>query len=430
MICPMIPRTMALLLALGAYSPACAAGFRAAAVKVDITPQNTQWLLGYGPRQSTGVHDPLFHRVVAMDDGHTQFYLVSTDICLYSPGLYDEVAAELEKATGITRRQFWWSVTHTHAAPEVGPPAMSKVFLANRFNHEWDRDYTHVVTSTLIKAIEEAKANLQPARLQMGVGISFANINRRAKDVDGKVSLGLNPDGPADRQIGLIRIEKTDGSLLALIANYAIHGTVMSGDNKLISGDAPGIVASYLEEKLHGTVLFVNGAAGNMAPIYSVYATPNAGHLNQFRVLLGDRILQANATIPKATDDVALKVDETYVESPLRPGLEWPQELGSYLRTDSAGRQLVKLPIRFLRINDTAIWSAPVELFCEIAIQVRNASPFTHTFYFGYTNGWFGYFPTAQAIAEGGYEPNTSPFTGAAERDITEKVITYLQGAK
>jgi hypothetical protein len=419
-----------LLLALALSVPVCAAGFRAATVKVDITPKTSQWLLGYGPRQSTGVHDPIYHRVVAMDDGKTQFYLVSTDVCLFSPGLYDDVAAELQRATGITRKQFWWSVTHTHSAPEIGPPAMSKVFLANRFNHEWDREYTQFLTSSLIKAVQEAKAKLEPARLQTGVGMSLANINRRAKDVDGKVSLGLNPDGPADRQIGLIRIERPDGSLIALISNYAIHGTVLSGDNKLISGDAPGIVAAYLEEKLNATVLFINGAAGNMAPIYSVYATPGAGHLSQFRVLLGDRILQANSTLPKGTDDVKLTLAETYVESPFRSGLEWPQELGAYSRTDSAGRVLVRLPVRFLQINDTAIWSAPVELFCEIAIHVRNASPFAHTFYFGYTNGWFGYLPTSQAVAEGGYEPNTSPFTGDAESDITEKVVTYLQGAK
>ena len=42
-----------------------------------------------------------------------------------------------------------------------------------------------------------------------------------------------------------------------LVANYAIHGTVMSGENKLISGDAPGIVAAYVEEKLNATVLFI-----------------------------------------------------------------------------------------------------------------------------------------------------------------------------
>src|SRR5579871_3659369 len=115
--------TKTILLAI-ALSVPLTAGFRAAAVKVDITPKTTQWLLGYGPRQSTGVHDPLYHRVVAMDDGRTQFYLVSSDICLFSPGLYDEVAAELQRTTGITRKQFWWSVTHTHSAPEVGPPAM------------------------------------------------------------------------------------------------------------------------------------------------------------------------------------------------------------------------------------------------------------------------------------------------------------------
>ena len=87
---------------------------------------------------------------------------------------------------------------------------------------------------SLISAVEQAKAKLEPARLQTGVGISMANINRRAKDVDGKISLGLNPDGPVDRQIGLIRLERAgwiDSS--RSIANYAIHGTVLSGKNEV-----------------------------------------------------------------------------------------------------------------------------------------------------------------------------------------------------
>src|SRR5947209_13862984 len=68
------------------------AGFRASAVKVDITPQSTQWLSGYGARQSTGVLDHLYHRVVAFDSGDTQLYLISSDLCLFSPSLYDDVA--------------------------------------------------------------------------------------------------------------------------------------------------------------------------------------------------------------------------------------------------------------------------------------------------------------------------------------------------
>src|SRR5437764_15324589 len=87
------------------------ATFLASAVEVDITPDTPQWLMGYNARQSTGVHDRIYHRIVALDDGQTQFYLVSSDLCLFSPGVYDEAARILNKEIGIDRRQFWWSVT-------------------------------------------------------------------------------------------------------------------------------------------------------------------------------------------------------------------------------------------------------------------------------------------------------------------------------
>ena len=68
--------------------------FRAACVKVDITPDTPQWLHGYGPRKSTGVHDKIYHRIVAMDDGSTQFFLVSTDVATISPSFHDEVCRD------------------------------------------------------------------------------------------------------------------------------------------------------------------------------------------------------------------------------------------------------------------------------------------------------------------------------------------------
>ena len=88
----------------------------------------------------------------------------------------------------------------------------------------------------------------------------------------------------------------------------------------------------------------------------------------------------------------------------------------------------MRLPVRFLTMNETVIWAAPVELFSEIATDIRNRSPFPQTFYFGYTNGWFGYLPTAAAFAEGGYEPTTSVLTKAAEEDLTSQVITTSEG--
>lgn len=400
-----------------------AADFRASVVKVDITPKTPQWLMGYGPRLSTGVHDPIFHKIVALDDGRTQVFLVASDLCIFSPTVYDDAMARLKRETGIEGRNVWWTVTHTHAGPEVGPPGMYDVLLAGRSDHEWNREYAEFTVASLIQGIRDARARLAPARLGIGTGSANANINRRARDVDGKISLGLNPDGPVDRQIGLIRLDHPDGRPMALVANYAMHGTVMGGQFMEVSGDGPGTVAAYVEEKLGVPMLYVNGAAGNIAPIYSVTPGTKAAHLTKFSVLLGDRILEANRTLAAPAGTVELQSAEAFVETPRKEGLGWPVGLDRYATKD----QQIRIPIRYLRLNDTVIWGAPVEMFCELAFAVRNASPFRHTFFFGYTNGWLGYLPTAKAFDEGGYEPKTSPFTPRAEGDVTRSVIGYLQ---
>ena len=419
------------LLAMGATSfNSRAAQFRASVVKIDITPDKPEWLLGYGPRQSTGAHDHLYHRIVAMDDGKTQFFLVSTDICLYSPSVYDDVMSALEAETGIKPLQVWWTVTHTHSAPEVGPPGLGAAFMGERYNHDHNTEYTAWVKRKLIEGIKEARASLEPARLGVGWGWAMSNINRRGKDLEGPAFLGLNPDGPADRQIGLIRLEKSDGKLLALIANYAMHGTVLGPQNLLISGDAPGIVADYVEQKLGAPMLYINGAAGNLAPIYSVYPDFGSGHLSQFRVLLGDKIIAANDLIGRTTDDVRLSLGEQIVETPRKANMGWAPDLEKYLRKNNAGETIIRLPLRFLRVNDdVAIWAAPLEMFCEIAMRARNLSPFPYTFYFGYCNGWLGYMPTKAEFSNGGYEPSVSPYTPQAEDDVVRTVVSYLQGS-
>jgi hypothetical protein len=403
--------------------------FRAAVVKVDITPESPQFLAGYGARESKGIHDNIFHRIVVLDDGNGQFFLVSSDFGKMDPSLYDQVASQLKSKYGIDRENFWWSVTHTHSAPEIGPPGLSGIFMPDRYKQPIAADYTDFVVQKLIEGVGEARRKLAPARLGVGWGFSQANINRRALDVDGKASLGLNPDGPVDRRIGLLRIDKEDGSPMVLIANYAIHGTVLGSQNLEISGDAPGIVSEYVEQQTGAPLLFINGAAGDLAPIYSVYPNPQAGHLGQFRVLLGDRILDANRKVSSTTDDIKLTAGSLTVETARKPGLDWPPELGSYSRTTGSGTNMVLLPVRFLKINDdVAIWSAPLELFCEISNEIRDRSPFPYTFYFGYTNGNLRYLVTESAYEHGGYEPNASPFTPAAAGDLTESVVGYLQG--
>ncbi len=414
-------RTIALL---ALISSGAWAEFRASVVRIDITPDRPQWLLGYAARQSTGVHDPLFHRIVALDDGRTQFYLVSTDIALFSPAFYDEFCAELKKQTGIERKSVWWTVTHTHSAPELGPPGLAKAFLAGRYDHEPDWEYAKAVKQKLIDGIVEAKGKLAPARLRVGTTRSTANINRRSRDPNGKIYLGLNPDGPVDRQVGLLRLDRPDGTPIALIANYAMHGTVLGGKNQLISGDAPGVVAAYVEQKLGAPMLYINGATGDIAPIYSVYDDFKRVRIAEFNVLLGDRIVQAMNTLPASAAAVKLEAAEEYLVTPLKAGLKWPEELAAYITPQSE----VRLPLRFLRINkETALWAAPLELFCEIAMDVRAQSKVKNTFYFGYANGWLGYLPTKQAFSEGGYETTTTPFTPEAEAALKQAVLARMK---
>jgi hypothetical protein len=189
-------------------------------------------------------------------------------------------------------------------------------------------------------------------------------------------------------------------------------------------------VAQYVEEKLGVPLLYINGAAGNLAPIYSVYSSAKAGHLGEFRVLLGDRIIEANKKILSTTGEVKLKTGRLTVETPRKPQLGWPDELAAYGKTTKEGTNIVRLPVRFLQINDNiGIWSAPIELFCEVSNEVRDRSPFEYTFYFGYTNGWFGYLPTAEQYPYGGYEvEKVSPFTADAAQDLTESVLGYFEG--
>lgn len=409
------------------------AQFRAAVVTVDITPDSPKMLLGYSARQSTGVHDPIKHRIVVMDDGFKKFVLVSSDICVMSPSQYDHTAAFLQQQLQISPEQFWWSLTHTHSAPEVGVPGLPESFMGERYKHDVDTAYTSFVERTLVDGVASALKQLEPASLGVGWGFSQANMNRRAVDASGTASLGMNPDAPVDRRIGLLRLSGTDGKPIALIANYPIHGTLYGADNLEISGDVPGIVSNYVEKKLGAPLLFINGAAGNLAPLYSVskkvYGSKES-ELDQMCVFLGDKIMEANRNIGTAVSDIRLFTGQLVIETPMKEGLKWPNDLKNYTRTTANAKRLIRLPARFLRINeDIAIWSLPVELFCEISNEIRDRSPYPYTFYYGYTNGWLGYLPSDNEWKYGGYEIDVvCPYTPVVGRKVTESVLGYLEG--
>ena len=384
-------------------------------------------LLGYNARQSTVCTiTSIIVLYCWMMASHASAW--SPDICVISPSEYDHVASLLLKNLNHSEN-FWWSLTHTHSALKLGYPVY-EVFMGERYKHAVDTAYTAFVEQKIIEGIEMAQHNLTEARLGTGWGHANANINRRGIDVSGKASLGMNPDGTTDKRIGIIRIDKEDGTPLVLISNYAIHGTALGSPNLQISADVPGIVSEYVEEKTGVPMLFINGAAGNLAPIYSTYPNASSAHLSQFRVLLGDKILEANRHITNTTNKVRLFAGKTMIETPRKESMGWPADLDRYTRKTADGKNIILLPARFLKVNqDIAIWSLPVELFCEISNDIRDQSPYPYTFYYGYTNGWLGYLPAADEFKHGGYEVETvNPYTPEVEKNVKNAVLSYLQG--
>ncbi len=67
----------------GSIEQGLAGKLRASCVKVDITPGKPVLMQAYPrPGPSEGVLDRIYHRVVALDDGETQVFLISSDLAL------------------------------------------------------------------------------------------------------------------------------------------------------------------------------------------------------------------------------------------------------------------------------------------------------------------------------------------------------------
>ena len=313
------------------------------------------------------MHDRIYHRIAALDDGTTTFYLVSTDVCTISPAFYQTVCKRLEQTVGIKPEQFWWSTTHTHSAPHLGPQDLGPLFaatLGDRFSIQHDTSYWEWVTESLVNGIREAQSRLEPARIGIATGTAQANVNRRERKPDGRTVLGVNSDGAVDRQIGLIRLERPDRTLdrrsLPTTPSTAPHWEAATNTSVATSWDSrPNIV----ERKSGAPLLFINGAEGNVAPLYSVGSDINSPKLKELAALLSDRILAISGSIADTAGNVSLAIGNTVIETPRRAGLAWPDEMAEYASVSADGSPHVRVPVYTLTINrDTVLWAAPLEL--------------------------------------------------------------------
>jgi hypothetical protein len=240
--------------------------FSAGAARVDITPPGDAALAmsGYPGREQghTGIHDNLYVRAVVVDEGGTQTAIVSADVIGFRNALCERISGRVAAGTGIPRERFLLAAVHTHGAPSTGvyegqPSPKQAAYIAS-------------LEDAVVDAVKKARAALQPARVGFGTGRANVNVNRRARMAYGGWWLGVNPDGPSDKTVAVVKFESLSGKPIAVFRNFAVHGTVMGQQNMQITGDLPGAAARFVEKELGGDVvaLWTSGAAGDQNAIY------------------------------------------------------------------------------------------------------------------------------------------------------------------
>jgi hypothetical protein len=457
--------------------------FRAGVGRVDITPPLTAPHASWGAQVHVlpdGVEAELWATALVVDDGVTTAAWIDLDLVLLSRQESDAIRDSVASDLGIPAHAVRVSVTHNHAGP---PPS----------GWNWTRQgqvalngYYALLPEYAAGAARMARASLRPARVAVGSGESRVAVNRREIAPDGRFVTGVNPEGPIDPQVFVLRIDDRQGESLAAVVGYTMHPTTLGPSNRLISPDWPGRLKRTVEAITGATCLFMQGASGNIGPgpdgftddIHVVRRLGMQVGCEAARVYLGlqlpavrhrhERVWESGAPLGKWTQVPILDPEPVVrmmsreimlplIEQPLLSDVQarvdeaqrWLDDLNeraapapeieaatfamkranmtlSRVRT-YGGRETFPVELHLLQIGSAVLAGIEGEPFAEIGLQIKAASPWSSTWFGGYTGGWVGYIPTRDAYSQGGYEVDTSPFAPEAAAQVVLETLAALE---
>jgi len=394
--------------------------------RADITPPVGIPMVGFAGRgPSIGVNDPLLATALVVTDGEQKAALVGCDLLDLGAAVVGEIRQEISARLGIQPTHVTISCTHTHYGPDSYRSESASDVAAYRAN----------LIYKLTGIVQEAAANMQKVRMGVGWGTSDIGINRREKRPDGQIILGKNPDGAIDRQVGVLRLDKEDGTPLACLVNFACHPVSQSGRMQLISADFPGKMRQVVEQLIGAPCVYLQGACGNINSIMLEHSYEPARTLGTrlgcevVKVWEGVETAEANG-IAAASETVSLpqimygsEAEVEQLTKNLTEQLERMQETGANegsiywaqrrlervsqaLESWRTGELLepITAELQAWRLGTFGFATAPGEIFNEIGTTVKQQSSLENTFFLGYTNGSIGYVPTVESYPEGGYE--------------------------
>ena len=225
------------------------------------------------------------------------------------------------------------------------------------------------------------------------------------------------PDKPVDRELLVLRVEDRDGKPIAHAVNFAAHPTMHPAKVLKFSADYPGALADLAEKETGAPCLFLQGAAGDLSTNPGEHGGPE-----KFGQAVGREVLALAKSIHcEAAEKPTLAVREEDFQ--FKPRID----LGNAYEREY--REGVRPHLTAAVLNGrVGFVGVSGEFFCGHSLSLKRRARLDHLFFLGYCNDYQQYFPTIEAISEGGYgtEPPVSPAEiGAGER-IMDRALIHL----
>lgn len=393
-----------------------------------INPPKGIYLIGYGDRAkgNIGVHDDLTATALVFDNGRKKLALVACDLLCLNEYIVDRIRAAVGGEIEVLI-----CCSHTHSGP-IG-------YADQRSGHR-ERVFIDNLVEKIGNAVKEAAATVQPARISWAQSTADIAVNRREKLENGKMIIGENPNGIADRSVLILSVMGLDGKRLATLVNFACHGTVFGPDNLLVSADWIGVMRARVEKALGGKILFLQGATGDLNP------KMGWGREDCWQMVVeqGERVAEVviaacqgtqkplkGTELDLARREIWLPFEEK-AEAPTPPTIyrkrilamanlpEWLSFLTDFLlnirypwksRLETRdGFWATPLRINAVRIDHFSLVTFGCETFTGIGMKVKDYVPGGFIMFASITDGCIGYLPTDEAHAEGGYEVDLAPY--------------------
>jgi len=408
--------------------------FRVGYAKQDITPQAPMPMWGYGDRHdmlSEGILHPLFAKAIVIAAGEDKVALVGLDLGRGpTHAMTEKIRAAIAEQAGI--KHVMISGSHTHHGPCI-ELLDHKGFGKGKFDAAVA--YNQKLPDLIIQAILEADKSSQPASIGVTTKNVAFNRNRHTKRQPKAV----------DPMLAIIRFDAAEGDQagqpIAVLVNYAAHPVMTNGAILKFSADYPGFMEDKVESELGAGCVFMQGASGDMSvnPPADVHGPQAYGELLATHVL---KMAQATETKSPEKPSVQGLVDHFLFKS--RVDFNNPLIVYSYGEafypelTRCFAKELqdgVPPELNTILLNkEIALVGGSGELFCNHANRLKERSYVAHTLFFGYCNDHYLYFPTIEAVSEGGYgaDPAVSPIeVGAGEQMMNRALINiYTMAGK